>query len=260
MEQHRRPIGFFDSGMGGISVLAEALRLLPSENFIYYGDTCHAPYGDKQPAQVRGYTHAIVDELMAMGCKAIVIACNTATSAAAGALRQELSLPIIGMEPALKPAALMKGEGQVLVLATRMTLEQEKFKALMEQYGQDAVPVPCPGLMECVEAGELEGARVEALLHTLLGPYLGKPIKAVVLGCTHYIFLRKVIGAFFGPRVPLIDGNRGTVMQLKRRLEAADLLAPEKDPRGSVQLCTSASHPQRTLEQMQVMLDRALVL
>lgn len=256
MERPVRPIGFFDSGVGGISVLAEAMRLLPMEDFIYYGDTMHAPYGDKQPEEVLFYTHAAVDKLMHMGCKAIVIACNTATSAAAAPLRQALTLPIIGMEPALKPAAVLPGEGKILVLATRMTLSQPKFTGLMEQYGQEAVPVPCPGLMECVEDGEMGGQRVQNLLSEVLSPFLGGPVKAAVLGCTHYVFLRKAISAFLGPRVPLVDGNRGTVLQLKRRLEDAGLLRPDTGCQGKVQFQTSATN--QAVEKMNVMLRLAM--
>lgn len=233
-----RPVGFLDSGLGGISVLGEAMRVLPDENFLYFGDTLHIPYGDKPPEEVFRYTHQAVERLMALGCKAIVIACNTATSVSAGRLRQELHLPIIGMEPALKPASLLPGEGKVLVMATRVTLALPKFQALMERFGQDAIPVPCPGLMECVEDGELEGERVNALLHALLLPYMREKIKAVVLGCTHYPFLKPAIGRFFGPDVPLVDGNLGAARQLYRRLKEEGLCSP--GPGGNVTFLSSA--------------------
>ena len=221
----KRPVGFLDSGLGGVSVLGEALRVLPEENFIYFGDTRNIPYGDKPPETVYQYTHAAVEKLLGLGCKAIVIACNTATSVAAAQLRQEMTLPIIGMEPALKPASLLPGDGRVLVMATRNTLKLPKFQALMELYGKDALPLPCSGLMECVEAGELSGPRVEGLLAELFSPFQNENIKAVVLGCTHYPFLRKTISRFFGPETALIDGNLGTVRQLRRRLEEEDLLS-----------------------------------
>ena len=166
----QRPVGLLDSGLGGISVLGEALRQLPNEDYVYYGDTANAPYGDKTPEEVLGLVHQAVERLIELRCKAIVIACNTATSVSAGKLRQELALPIIGMEPALKPASLLPGEGKILVMATRVTLALPKFQALMAQYGRDAVPVPCPGLMECVERGELEGPQVTALLRQAAGP------------------------------------------------------------------------------------------
>ena len=245
-----RPVGFLDSGLGGISVLGEALRMLPQENFLYFGDTKHIPYGDKPPEVVFQYTHNAVDRLVQLGCKAIVIACNTATSVAAGQLRQELSLPIIGMEPALKPASMLEGAGKVLVMATRVTLALPKFQLLMERFGKDAVPLPCPGLMECVEAGETSGARVEGVLERLLAPYRQEAIKAVVLGCTHYPFLKKAISGFFGPEVQLIDGNAGTVRQLGRRLAEENLCS--SGPGGQVTFLSSleGSEPIQRMQQM----------
>jgi len=232
-----RPVGFLDSGLGGISVLGEALRMLPQENYLYFGDTKHIPYGDKPPEVVFQYTRDAVCRLVQLGCKAIVIACNTATSVAAGQLRQELSLPIIGMEPALKPASLLEGDGKVLVMATQVTLALPKFQLLMERFGHDAIPLPCPGLMECVEAGHLSGEPVEKVLHQLLEPVRGEKIKAVVLGCTHYPFLKKTIAGFFPPSVALVDGNAGTVRQLGRRLQEENLCA--SGPGGRVEFLSS---------------------
>ena len=252
-----RPVGMLDSGLGGISVLAQALRDLPREDYVYFGDTAHIPYGDKEPAEVLRLTRLGVDKLMEHGCKAIVIACNTATSVAAAQLRQELTLPVIGIEPALKPASLLPGDGQILVLATQVTLKLPKFQALMERYGDHAVPVPCSGLMECVEAGQLEGKRVNALLSELLTPYLDKPIKAVVLGCTHYPFLKNAISAFLPHGTPLIDGNAGTVRQLGRRLAEEGLQASPEHPGGAVTFLTSSEDP-ATIGRMQTMLQTAL--
>ena len=249
----QRPVGLLDSGLGGISVLGEALRQLPNEDYVYYGDTANAPYGDKTPEEVLGLVHQAVERLIELRCKAIVIACNTATSVSAGKLRQELALPIIGMEPALKPASLLPGEGKILVMATRVTLALPKFQALMAQYGRDAVPVPCPGLMECVERGELEGPQVTALLRQLRGPWLSQPVKAVVLGCTHYPFLRKAIAALFPEGTPLIDGNAGSVRQLRRRLEEEGLLSNRQEP-GRVTFLSSSEEPS-VLQRMQTMLE-----
>ena len=249
----QRPVGLLDSGLGGISVLGEALRQLPNEDYVYYGDTANAPYGDKTPEEVLGLVHQAVERLIELRCKAIVIACNTATSVSAGKLRQELDLPIIGMEPALKPASLLPGEGKILVMATRVTLALPKFQALMAQYGRDAVPVPCPGLMECVERGELEGPQVTALLRQLLGPWLSQPVKAVVLGCTHYPFLRKAIAALFPEGMPLIDGNAGSVRQLRRRLEEQNLLSDRQEP-GRITFLSSSEDPS-VLQRMQTMLE-----
>lgn len=249
----QRPIGLLDSGLGGIGVLGEALRQLPNEDYVYYGDTANAPYGDKAPEEVLGLVHQAVERLIELRCKAIVIACNTATSVSAGKLRQELDLPIIGMEPALKPASQLPGGGKILVMATRVTLALPKFQALMAQYGRDAVPVPCPGLMECVERGELEGPNVTALLRHLLGPWLSQPVKAVVLGCTHYPFLRKTIAALFPAGTPLIDGNAGSVRQLRRRLEEQNLLSDRQEP-GRITFLSSSEDPS-VLQRMQTMLE-----
>ncbi len=248
----KRPVGFLDSGLGGVSVLGEALRVLPEENFIYFGDTRNIPYGDKPPETVYQYTHDAVEKLIRLGCKAIVIACNTATSVAAAQLRQELPLPIIGMEPALKPASLLPGDGRVLVMATRNTLKLPKFQALMELYGKDAIPLPCSGLMECVEDGQLSGPRVEALLQELFAPYQSVNIKAVVLGCTHYPFLRKTISRFFSPETALVDGNLGTAKQLRRRLEEENLLS--SGPGGKVTFHSSLEG-EEPIRQMQHMLQ-----
>ena len=222
-----RPIGVFDSGFGGVSVLAAATQVLPQEDFIFFGDNLHAPYGDRTPQEVLRYTHESIDTLVSLGCKAIVIACNTATSAAGATLRAELSLPIIGMEPALKPAALLPQDGRVIVMATAMTLALEKFHNLMQLYGQDALPVPCPGLVELVEMGETNGPRIQARLEALLAPCLNEPVKAVVLGCTHYIFLRRALTDFLPKGVALVDGNLGTVRQLQKQLARHGLLKRE---------------------------------
>ena len=245
-------MGFFDSGLGGISVLGEAVRMLPNENFLYFGDTLHIPYGDKPPEMVLRYSHEAVERLLSLGCKAIVIACNTATSVAAGELRQELDLPIIGMEPALKPASLLPCEGRVLVKATQNTLRLPKFQALMERYGKDAIPLPCSGLMECVEEGLLTGERVETLLGELFRPYRDEKIKAVVLGCTHYPFLKDTISRFFPLQTALMDGNLGTVKQLRRRLEEEGLLS--SGPGGQVTFLSSMAG-EEPIRRMQNMLE-----
>jgi len=225
-----RPIGVFDSGYGGISVLAAAASLLPGERFIYLGDSLHAPYGERTEAEIMALTRHCVQYLIDKGCKAIVIACNTATSVAAAALRRELSLPIVAMEPALKPASMLEGDGLVLVLATEVTLKLSKFRRLMESYGKNAVPIPAPGFVTAVEAGLTQGAEIDALLQEYLGPWLRKPVKAVVLGCTHYVFLKPALRAFLPPHIPLIDGNGGTARQLQKRLAQANLAGALQEP------------------------------
>ncbi len=151
-----RPIGIFDSGVGGVSVLRDAMALLPHERFLFYGDNANAPYGLKSPEEIRACVRRVVDELLQRDVKALVIACNTATAAAAKELRETLALPVIGMEPALKPAHALLHGGQILVLATPATLHMEKFQRLMALYGEGAVPVEGRGLVECVESGHLD--------------------------------------------------------------------------------------------------------
>lgn len=246
------PIGIFDSGVGGVSVLKEAIRQMPHEHFIFFGDTKNAPYGTKSREDVLRLSRRIVEMLLDKGCKAIVIACNTATSAAAASLRAEYAdLPIIGMEPALKPASLIRRDGIVLSLATPGTIAGEKYAHLYALYGEGVVSLPCPGLMEFAERGELEGPRLNAFLRELFAPYAGQNVEAVVLGCTHYVFLKNAIQTFF-PRVPLIDGNEGTVRQLIRRLDALGLLAP-KGAKGKVDLLSSGG--EEAISQMRSLLQ-----
>ncbi|MBE5782488.1 MAG: glutamate racemase [Clostridiales bacterium] len=229
----------FDSGVGGISVLKEAVKQLPKERFLFYGDTLHAPYGTKTREEVLFLSEQVVEYLLDRGAKAIVIACNTATSAAAATLREKYSLPIIGMEPALKPASMLHKDGMVLSLATPGTIAGEKYAHLFSLYGEGVVSQPCPGLMEFVERMEMDGPRIREYLERLFSPYREKKVEAIVLGCTHYVFLRKIIASFF-PKVPLIDGNEGTVRQLIRRLNEEGLLANEGE--GSVELISSGGH------------------
>lgn len=235
MRSEQRPIGVFDSGVGGISVLGTLRQELPMEDFLYFGDTAHAPYGTKPREEVLRCADAVMAHLLAKGVKAVVIACNTATSVAASELRARLTLPIIGMEPALKPAHALRHGGQILVLATPMTLALPKFQSLMARYGEGAVPVPCPGLMELVEQEDWAGA--ERYLTAQLAPWDMAQVDAVVLGCTHYVFLRPVLRRVLPERVAVLDGNLGTARQLKRVLAERGLLRAEGS--GSVTLETS---------------------
>ena len=232
-----RPVGVFDSGAGGISVLAALLRELPHEDFLYFGDTANAPYGTKTAEAVLTLAESVFDRLLSRGAKAVVIACNTATAAAAASLRAaHPDYPIIGMEPALKPASQLRHGGTVLVLGTPMTLRLEKFQRLMEHYGEGAIPLPCPGLMELVEQMDFAGAR--AYLAQVLSPWRREPPDAVVLGCTHYVFLRPVLAELLPPSTAVVDGNAGTARQLRRVLTQRDLLNA-REGRGTWKLETS---------------------
>lgn len=245
------PIGVFDSGVGGISVLGELRRTLPQEDFLYFGDNLHAPYGTKPEQEVLGYVRGVMDYLIAQDVKAVVIACNTATSVAAATLRAELDLPIIGMEPALKPAAEQRRGGQILVLATPMTLRLPKFQALYQRYGEGAHPLPCPGLMELVETQAFDQAKRYLREHFLA--YDMSQVDAVVLGCTHYVFLRPILQDILPPHVLILDGNAGTARQLARVLGQRDLL---NDRGGSLRLETSGD-PAQIRPLMEMLLARA---
>ncbi len=227
------PVGVFDSGVGGISVLREMVKLLPEEDFLFFGDSANAPYGTRPEEEIRELTLGHVAHLREEGIKAVVIACNTATSAAIGALREAFSdMPVIGIEPALKPAAEMKEEPTVLVMATPGTVGGEKFHLLSHRYEQSAkiYPVACPGLVEYVEQGILAGPEVEQALHGFLDPYMEKDPDAVVLGCTHYPFLRSAIRLVIGDSPAILDGSEGTARQLRRELQKKDLLSKRSRP------------------------------
>lgn len=220
MEIQDRPIGFFDSGVGGISVLREAVKLLPSEDFIYYGDSKNAPYGTKTVKEVKELSFNAAEFLIKRNVKAIVVACNTATSAAIIDLRNTYrSMPVIGIEPALKPAVKYRDRGKILIMATPMTLAEKKFSNLMHKYGEKAQieALPCPELVEFIEKGVTNGEELNNYLKAKLCPYIEKGIGAVVLGCTHYPFVKEEIRNLIKD-VPIIDGSSGTAKQLKREL------------------------------------------
>lgn len=224
-----KPIGFFDSGVGGLSVLRETIKLMPYENFIYFGDSKNAPYGIKSVEEVKKLTFNAVDFLMKKNVKAVVIACNTATSAAIEDLRETYkTFPIIGIEPALKPAVELGTKGKILIMATPMTLSESKFAKLMDHYKAEAdiEPLPCPGLVELIEEGILHGDLVKKYLLDKLSPYMNSDIAAVVLGCTHYPFVREEISSILreNGNIPVIDGSEGTARQLKKQLELNNLL------------------------------------
>ncbi len=233
MDQSQLPIGIFDSGLGGLSVLRTALRMLPNERFIYYGDIINAPYGTKTEEEVCVCARGAAQHLLGKGIKALVIACNTATCAAAAQLRAEYpDLIIIGMEPALKLAHDQCPEGQILVLATPVSLASQKYRLLYENYGEHAVSLPCPGLMEFVEHGDTESPELIAYLRERLSPFLvNEAPAAVVLGCTHYVFLKRTIRSLLPAETRVLDGNEGTVRQLERRLAQQGLLSSSLCPK-----------------------------
>lgn len=226
------PIGVFDSGLGGISVLRELVREMPGENYIYYGDSANAPYGVKTHSEITEFCENAVEKLLAHGVKAVVIACNTATSVAAGYLRQKYSdLPIVGEEPALKPAVENSCGGTCVVMATKATLEGEKFHALLEKYavGKKVVPIPAPKLVEFVESGVFGGEKVESYLEELFAPLGGEKPESVVLGCTHFPFVVSAVKKVLGDGVKIYDGGHGAALQTKRVLDGKGLLSPSEN-------------------------------
>ena len=226
MRQKSDYIAVFDSGVGGISVLRQLLKVLPNERFLYYGDSANAPYGTRPAQQVQQLSLAVAEKLYNRGIKALVVACNTATAAAIQLLRSRYpDLIIVGVEPALKVAAERFPGGHVGVMATPCTLEGEKFHNLLSRF-QDKCTVsliPAPGLADLIEAGKQNSSEGYALVQPLLAPYVGK-LDALVLGCTHYPFAAEMISKILGQRTVLIDGGEGTAMQTRRALEAAGLL------------------------------------
>lgn len=220
-------IGVFDSGVGGVSVLRELVALMPQEDFYYFGDSANAPYGLKPTEQVRELTMAAAEHLFDMGAKCLVIACNTATAAAVNDLRAKYpDQIIIGIEPALKLAADRYTGGTIGVMATDVTLREEKFAALVERYQEHCtvIPLPSPGIVELVEQDQAESPKAYELLHKELDPYVGK-LDALVLGCTHYPFARSVIQNILGDGVDIVDGGAGTARETQRRLAEAGLLS-----------------------------------
>ena len=219
-------IAVFDSGVGGISVLRQLRAQMPNERFLYFGDSANAPYGTRTAQEIRRLVMAVSTDLMGRGCKALVVACNTATAAAIDLLRQTWpDRIIVGIEPALKPAAEHFPGGCVGVLATPVTLREEKFQHLTQLCRDKCqiVQIPAPGLVELVEQGKAVSPEAEELLRPLLEPLKGK-LQALVLGCTHYPFAARSIRAILGDSVALLDGGEGTARETRRRLEQAGLL------------------------------------
>lgn len=235
------PIGVFDSGLGGISVLRACVDLLPHEDFLYFGDSANAPYGERPLEEVRALSVAVAERLLRQGVKAIVVACNTATSSAIVLLRQtHPELPIIGIEPAVKPAAQAGSGSSVLVMATPLTIREDKYQKLAASFCDlaDVISLPCPGLAERIEQGHFEDETLDAYLQDLFRPYRDRDVEYIVLGCTHYPFIRRAIAKNFGRPVTIIDGSQGTARQLRRQLQAKDWLTTRTTP-GTVQFQNS---------------------
>ncbi len=222
------PVAVFDSGIGGITVLAEALKQLPDEDYLYFADTKHVPYGSQSKEAVRAHVLLAMDWIVSFGVKAIVVACNTATSVAIEDVRRKYDLPVIGMEPAVKPAVMTTAEKnlRVLVLATPLTLKEEKFRNLLLKVDPGNIVdfLPMPELVQFAEQGEFDSLPVQALIRERLADYQLERYGTIVLGCTHFPFFKKELRRQLPAHIIIIDGNEGTVRHLKRTLDDLGIL------------------------------------
>jgi len=244
-------IGVFDSGVGGLSVLREIRRELPHDTLLYVADSGHAPYGDKAEAFVVSRSQRIADFLIREGASSLVVACNTATAAAVDALRALHTVPIIGVEPGVKPAVEQTHAGVVGVLTTSRTALSERFRKLLSRYGGSTriVVQPCPGWVELVERGALAGGETERVVGEYIRPLLLEGADVLVLGCTHYSFLASAIRSVAGRDVTLIDPAPAVARHLRHRLEHLNLVTPGgAEVSGSEQMWTSSDpEPMRHL-------------
>ncbi len=238
--QQSNAIGVFDSGVGGLTVLRALRALLPAENFIYVADSAHMPYGEKSRHAIEARARVIAGFMLQRGAKALVVACNTATAAAVAALRSAYPVPIVGMEPGVKPAAQLTQSGVIGVLATPGTLASGKFAALLQRHAGAAQVVvqACPGLVEHIERGDIDGLQTRALVQRYVEPLLERGADTLVLGCTHYPFVAKLIRDAAGPAVKLVETGAAVARELKRRLTAEQLLAAQVTP-GSEEFWTT---------------------
>ncbi len=239
--QVKSPIGIFDSGVGGLSVLREIRALLPAENLIYVADQAHVPYGARSTKEIRTFSQTITQFLLAQQAKLIVVACNTASAAALSWLRETFPQTLfVGMEPAIKPAAAHTQNGRVGVLATTATIESERYAALRGRFARDVTVYedPCIGLVDLIESGELASPRLETALRGYLDPLLAAGVDTIVLGCTHYPFVLPVIERIAGTAVTVIDPAPAIARQTQRILQTHNLLAPANQS-GSLQLLTT---------------------
>ena len=233
---NNNPIGIYDSGFGGLSVWRELYRALPDESLIYLGDGKNCPYGELDQTTIRRYAQEAVESLLARGCKLIVVACNTATAAAINFLRDRYpDVPIVGLEPAVKPACKMSKSKKIAVLATEHLLQSEKFRSTVERYaeGVEVLPIVGQGFVEVVEAGEEHDVVTRQLVKNVVMPAVEQGVDVVVLGCTHYPFLKGVIREVIGDRnVAIIDSGEPVEKRVESLLERYDIRAEaEHEPK-----------------------------
>jgi len=228
-----QPIGIFDSGVGGLSILLHIARMLPQEDLLYFADTAHCPYGAKSMPHIQKLSEGIVHFLLEQGAKIIVVACNTASAAALHYLRAKFpEVPFVGMVPAVKPAISSTQTGIIGVLATKTTFQGELFADVVSRFaeGVEIIPQVCPSLVERVECGDLDSPRVERLLRRYLEPLMAKGADTIVLGCTHYPFLIPAIRRIVGEEVNIVEPGVAIARQTARLLARYELA--KTDPRG----------------------------
>lgn len=235
MDRRDLPVGIFDSGLGGVSVLRECVKLLPHEDFIYYGDDLNAPYGTRNEDEIRELSLACADFLTAKGCKLIVVACNTATSVAIQMIRDKHAMEVVSMEPAVKPASETYPEGTIAVFATPATLHQKRYRLLLERLGiQDRVrDIACTDLAGLIERGDPASPQVRAYIHDRVAELKNESaVNALVIGCTHYTFVSGTIEEEAKAHLPgaceVFDGVYGTARRVRQLLERDGLLADRK--------------------------------
>ncbi|NLT72759.1 MAG: glutamate racemase [Chloroflexi bacterium] len=238
--QSEAPIGVYDTGVGGLSVLGALTALLPAESFYYVADGANCPYGDREPDEIVRLALGVSEHLAGAGCKAIVVACNTISATALPALRAQLAIPIVGMVPAVKPAVALTRTGVIGVLATTATVRGALYLDVLERFAQNArvISQPCPGLVDLIEAGKLESQEAVDLLQRCLAPIVEAGADVVVLGCSHYPFARHQIARLLGPGVEIIEPSGAIARQTQRVLEREGLLSHEGH-RASVSYATS---------------------
>jgi glutamate racemase len=252
-----RPIGVFDSGVGGLSIVRHLRRELPAEPILYLADTAWCPYGGRPQAEIRERSLAIARYLVARGAKALVVACNTASAAALEALRAELDVPVVGVEPAVKPAAAATRNRRIAVLATEATLAAERFDRLMHSYASDieVVSLPGTGFVEMVEAGEVEGEAVRRRVAEVVEPLTRADVDTVVLGCTHYPFLGAAISDALGSGVTVIDTGPAIARQTAHVLDEHGLRADSDDREGWLRVLTTGD-----VERVRPVVERLLAI
>jgi glutamate racemase len=236
------PIGVFDSGLGGLSVAREIRCRMPGEDMLYVADSAYCPYGGRPLEEISRRSVAVTEELLRRGAKIVVVACNTASGAAIDLLRARFDVPIVGLEPAVKPAAASSELGRIAVLATPATLRTERFHRLVDRHGAgvELVKVPCPGFVELVEQGRVSGPEAVEVIRTVLAPLEDVAVDRVVLGCTHYPFLRAPIAEVLGPDIQILDSGAAVARQVDRVLAEHDL-ASARCEGGSFQLFTTGN-------------------